>query len=73
MKIALEYPLELTDSHLEGIVDVWNRKSSLGELDIQCGIIKGDNIYNTSYVCTNTRNPHIHAFHSILQLLLVHL
>ena len=31
--MALESPLELTDSHLEEIVDVWNRKSSLGELD----------------------------------------
>ena len=27
MKIALESPVELTDSHLEEIVDVWNRKS----------------------------------------------
>ena len=27
MKIALESPVELTDSHLEKIVDIWNRKS----------------------------------------------
>ena len=27
MKIALESPVELTDSHLEEVVDVWNRKS----------------------------------------------
>ena len=27
MKIALESPDELTDSHLEEVVDVWNRKS----------------------------------------------
>jgi len=27
MKIALESPVELTDSYLEEIVDVWNRKS----------------------------------------------
>ena len=27
MKIALESPDELTDSHLEEIVNVWNRKS----------------------------------------------
>ena len=27
MKIALESAVELTDSHLEEIVDVWNRKS----------------------------------------------
>ena len=27
MKIALESPAELTDSHLEEVVDVWNRKS----------------------------------------------
>ena len=27
MKIALESPVELTDSHLEEIVDVWNRRS----------------------------------------------
>ena len=27
MKIALESPVELTDSHLEEIIDVWNRKS----------------------------------------------
>ena len=33
MKIPLEFPVELTDSHLEEMVDVWNRKSSLGELD----------------------------------------
>ena len=25
--LALESPVELTDSHLEEIVDVWNRKS----------------------------------------------
>ena len=31
-KIALESPVELTDSHLEEIADVWNGKSSLGEL-----------------------------------------
>ena len=28
MKIALKSPVELTDGHLEEIVDVWNRKSS---------------------------------------------
>ena len=39
---------------------------------IQCSIINGDNIYNTCYVCANTCNPHTHAFHSILQLLLVY-
>ena len=34
-KIALESPVELIDSHLEEIIDVWNRKSnSLGELEI---------------------------------------
>ena len=27
MKIALESPDELTDSHLEEVVNVWNRKS----------------------------------------------
>ena len=27
MKIALEFPDELTDSHLEEVVNVWNRKS----------------------------------------------
>ena len=27
MKIAFESPIELTDSHFEEIVDVWNRKS----------------------------------------------
>ena len=27
MKIALEFPVELMDSYLEEIVDVWNRKS----------------------------------------------
>ena len=32
IKIALESPVELTDSHLEEGVDVWNRKS-LGDLD----------------------------------------
>ena len=26
MKIALESPVQLTDSRLEEIVDVWNRK-----------------------------------------------
>ena len=36
--MALESPIELTDSHLEEPVDVWNRKSSyknniLDELD----------------------------------------
>ena len=28
MKIALESPDELTDSHLEEVVNVWNRKST---------------------------------------------
>ena len=27
MKIALESPVELTDSNLEEIIDIWNRKS----------------------------------------------
>ena len=27
MKIGLESPVDLTDRHLEEIVDVWNRKS----------------------------------------------
>ena len=27
MKTALQSPVELTDGHLEEIVDVWNRKS----------------------------------------------
>ena len=27
MKIAIESPAELTDSHLEEVVDVWNRKN----------------------------------------------
>jgi len=27
MKIALKSPVKVTDSHLEEIVDVWNRKS----------------------------------------------
>ena len=35
MKMALVSPVELTDSDLEEIYDVWNRKnnSSLGEFD----------------------------------------
>ena len=33
MKIALDFPVEITDYPLEKNVDVWNRKGSLGELD----------------------------------------
>ena len=33
MKIALDFPVEIIDYPLEKIIDVWNRKGSLGELD----------------------------------------
>ena len=27
MKIAIESPAELTDSHVEEVIDIWSRKS----------------------------------------------
>ena len=43
MKIALDFPVEITDYPLEKNVDVWNRKGSLGELDtMQYTLYNGD-------------------------------
>ena len=41
MKTALQSPVELTDSNLEEIIDVWNRKnrSGLGALNTMCIIL----------------------------------
>ena len=77
MKIALESSVELTDGHLEEIVDVWNRKSSgsLCEFDTMYIVHNGDNICNTTYVDIQTHIIYITIlqFHSILQFLLVYL
>ena len=62
MKIALESPVELTDSHLKEIVDAWNRKNRriIVYMNlIQCSMIVIISVIQVMYVHTAT-HTHMH-------------